>query len=155
MQLNCLLSVYVYTFKHGLLSTLVPEASVCIGKQSINRYTAGENADTMRLGLQTKLAICINTLPRRLWEHRGREGGNNVRTGLCTEDCEVLFSACNMAIVLTNAQQPWLSEQDQGSIFFCILKVYDSSFSSYWGPVDSPQLLWERLNVPIRECGQW
>ena len=89
MQLNCCLSIYVYTFKHGLLSILVPEAFVCIGKQSMHRYTAGENAETMRPSLQTKLAICINTLPRRLWEHRGRDGGNNVRIGLCREDCEV------------------------------------------------------------------
>lgn len=154
MHLNCLLSIYVYTFKHGLLSTLVPEASVCIGKQSMHRYTAGENAETMRLSLQIKLAICINTLPWRLWEHRGRVGRNNVRIGLCREDCEVLSSACNMAIVLTNAQQPWLSAQDQGSIFFCMHMVY-ASFSSCWGPVDSPQLLWERWNVSFKECGQW
>lgn len=143
MQLNCLLSVYVYTFKHGLLSTLVPEASVCIGKQSINRYTAGENADTMRLGLQTKLAICINTLPRRLWEHRGREGEIMSELDYARRTVKCCF-----------LHATWLLYSQTHSSHDCLNKIKGAFFFAYLRYMIQVSLLIEDLWIVHNCCGK-
>lgn len=106
---HCLLSIFIYTHKPGLLSTVLREISFCSGQHSVERCISKQCAEDKRMSAQALIK----------WD--GYAHGTTTKRGGCEKDCDSQKMVRNaMKWYLLNMiwlSQSWIHIHTQGQVY--------------------------------------
>ena len=104
---HCLLSIYIYPHKPGLLSTVLREISFCSGQHSVERWISKQCAENKRLSAQALIKFDGYHLPTTTKTQKAslkRRMRERLRQSDDGKECyEMISSEHDMVIAIMNS----------------------------------------------------